>query len=90
MGETMRKWEYCAITGIGDNFHFDKSNPPRLLRFSADAREATHVKPADFWGVARTIAELGDQGWEMVSSGSASIGSESVGIFHTIYFRKER
>ena len=82
----MPKWEYCMLTGMG---HYSPRHPmPRLLEDAAFVRITNkgfeHVEEAfkslpkgvtlpD--AVAQLIADLGDEGWEMVGGGSTHEGS---------------
>ena len=67
----MTRWEYCAVSGISTGGHI-LTHYPYLIRFPPDGPEATHLKGTrdrkERDVVAQTIAELGENGWELVSA----------------------
>lgn len=79
----MQEWEYCAIVGVS---RYDRNlNPgyPALWYFTASGVDIVEIagqeEAAD---VARAVAELGAQGWEMVGCGNTSQ------FHHAIYFKR--
>ncbi len=70
----MQKWEYCAISGLrlAQNFSI---NHPYLTSFNINnpsgytstRLEKTRVED-ERMVVAKTIAKLGEDGWELVSA----------------------
>jgi hypothetical protein len=78
----MPKWEYCVVSGM----NFDRSELgfstfyPRLIFFDSRDGIRWHKDIQRHEGgetealtVARLIAELGDAGWELVSSGISGV-----------------
>ena len=78
------KWEYCRLEDLlGSGFVAAK-----LIFFTAEG-EKVETLPAvrdssqrDI--VARRIAQLGDEGWDMVGTGVTGQGS------HAVYFKREK
>ena len=78
-GSGVQKWEYCAITGAGgagSGFNYRGIATIRYLRADGWKEETVEFVP-DFerrndyrihekGALARAIAKLGDEGWEMV------------------------
>lgn len=89
----MQKWEYCAIGPIKDALGNWLGSSPRLYSFLPEGLRRDSIgkpimlasKQADV--LARIIAQLGDDGWEMVGCGSA--GDEH-GIVHYLYFKRAK
>ena len=73
----MPKWEYCAIRST--NGWVVKSDPALCFYNQNGVREEKIAEDRD--ALAKTIARLGDQGWEMVGCGSVAFG-------HAIYFKR--
>jgi hypothetical protein len=84
----MQQWEYCYISGIRINGSFETSYP-RITRFSSKNPFIEKVelgkKPhnEEIFGVAESIAKLGEEGWEMVSA--ATLGST---VYFTLFFKR--
>ena len=86
----MQKWEYCIITGVKINStgRFDGKSP-RLYFFALNGVPVETERPKELEKVgdnryiANTIAKLGFDGWEMVSTGRAEDP-----MLHYIYFRQ--
>ena len=82
----MQKWEYCTIHGLGNK----KTSFPHYYRLTdkgfepvTDFRKRPKgVSEAD--AVGHLIAQLGDEGWEMVGAGNVS---ES---YHCLYFKRSK
>lgn len=74
----MTRWEYCVVTGIGTRANIG-TYMPYLIRFTRSGYDRTHLKKTRHAGerevVARTIAELGADGWELV--GAVHVGESS-------------
>ena len=86
----MAKWEYCVITGCrGDTqFHAEQSTlgtfaKRGLFTTELGRKEAKDAGlPHETHLVASKIAQLGEDGWEMVGCGACGESS------HSIYFRR--
>jgi hypothetical protein len=82
----MPKWEYCLIVGM------TQVNPeyPVFYRITSKGYEiANDFKklPKDVLqkdAVAMLIAQLGEDGWEMVGTGATREGTS-----HSIYFKRQ-
>ena len=78
------KWEYCRLEDLlGAGFVAAK-----LIFFTADGEkiESLHADEESSQRniVAMRIAQLGDEGWEMVGMGITGQGS------HAVYFKRKR
>jgi hypothetical protein len=81
----MQKWEYCVITGLvpwaegvdsEDHLQYFGPGPTEIYDFkNTIGRRRPEV-------IAETIAQLGEQGWEMV--GCAFAGHRG----HHLYFKR--
>lgn len=80
----MQRWEYCAVVGIGRINLSRKPRPlfPAIWYFGVDGIQVVELKGQEAHEVARAIALLGEQGWEMTSSGN--LGDAT----HAIYFKR--
>jgi len=82
----MQKWEYCVIHGLSGTIMYH----PRCDRMTNKGVEyvtdfKSRPKGASEWdAVAQFIAQLGDEGWEMVGAGTTS------DIVHSIYFKRPK
>ena len=76
----MQNWEYCAIGRISWAEEGISSLKPVLSRITADGQEVNGIGGS----VAQTIAQLGDEGWEMVGCGNAGPG------YHVIYLKRPK
>ena len=78
------KWEYCRLEDLlGRGFVaaklvFFTSEGEKIESLSADEESSQRNM------VAMRIAQLGDEGWEMVGTGITGQGS------HAVYFRRRR
>jgi hypothetical protein len=83
----MQKWEYCVITGIVP-WAGGLDSEEHLQYFGRDCPEATDFKRASARHrpqlLADTIAQLGEDGWEMV--GCAFAGHRG----HHLYFKRPK
>jgi len=80
----VQKWEYCVIGAVhrlsGDRLLLgDRAG---VEHFSAGARAVRAFRSHDELGQA--IAQLGDEGWEMVGCGNTGEGS------HVLYFKRPK
>ena len=95
----MQKWEYCAIVGIGAsgngttlttrypgvfNFTDKGSHITEIRDIFKDKKHPEIEEETERRQVAKAIAKLGDEGWEMVGTGNTSEGS------HMIYFKRPK
>jgi hypothetical protein len=77
----MQKWEYCVVSGIGrsaDHRRFDTHYPCFSRLTSNGVESVTDFKNrprgvSEWDAVAQLIAQLGDEGWEMVGADAASL-----------------
>ena len=86
----MKQWEYCLIRGLDmeeESFEKRKSffNPPWLIKFTTTGQQVSKLSssPDEF---AKTIAKLGEDGWEMVGSNTFGPGMQ----YHAIYFKRPK
>ena len=83
----MSQWEYCVITGISFGAGFS-THYPHLICFTPDEDgwATTYFdKPrgeSEVDRTARTIAKLGEEGWEMVGVACDDRGRQ------TVYFKR--
>lgn len=82
----MQKWEYCAVVGIGRLNISRKPRPlfPAIWYFDVDGVQVVELKGQESHEMARAIALLGEQGWEMTSCGN--LGDAT----HAIYFKRPK
>jgi len=88
----MQKWEYCVIShlvdDVGTGWH---PTYPKLTRFTPSGRQVTDltrkrgVTPNEWDYVAQLIAQMGEDGWEMVGI----YGDDGNGK-HGIYFKRPK
>ncbi len=80
----MQRWEYCAVVGMGRLNLSRKPRPvfPSIWYFGVDGVQVVELKGQEAHEVARAIALLGEQGWEMTTCGT--LGDAT----HAIYFRR--
>lgn len=83
----MAKWEYCAVVGLrrsGNNTV--TSYYPSVEYFTAKGVQTVPIRgdtrEDEIASLARTIAQLGEEGWEMVGCGNNSE------VTHSIYFKR--
>jgi hypothetical protein len=83
------RWEYCAISRSGVSASLPRGNYA-VSYFRATGVETTYVEETatDRSALSRTIAKLGDDGWEMIGQGPIEfkppIGGEA------LYFKRRR
>jgi len=78
----MQKWEYCAIVNISTNNEKLSTYYPGIWHFTDLGIQVSRIHSPEADEVAKTIAQLGEQGWEMVGAGNTS------NSFHTLYFKR--
>jgi hypothetical protein len=80
----MQKWEYCKIIRVENYFSYH----PLLFRFTINGEEREDI-PKNPQGmgkddaIARVIAQLGEEGWELVGVGRYD-------QTHTLYFKRPK
>jgi hypothetical protein len=83
----MQKWEYCMLTGIvplgggidsEEHLQYFRSDPPEIVKIRRTAQLQRHQV------LAQTIAQLGEEGWEMV--GCVFAGH----LGHHLYFKRPK
>jgi hypothetical protein len=80
----MQKWEYCAVVNIREDSGGFTPENPAIWYFATDGIQVTPIKGKASSMVAKTIAELGEEGWEMVGAGNLS------GHRHALYFKRAK
>ncbi len=65
----MQKWEYCVVIGIRQAGTDLWPYSPSIWNFSASGIQTTRINKPEAGELAKTIAYLGEQGWEMVGTG---------------------
>ena len=99
----MQRWEYCVITGVKVTgigsfegkypklYYFSLAGIDRkvdLGKSSAKTRPDGFEKVTEGGYIAATIARLGNDGWEMVGTGSHESFGQVPPESHCIYFRR--
>lgn len=82
----MQQWEYCAVVGVGRINLSRRPRPvfPAIWYFDVNGVQVVELKGQEADEVARAIALLGEQGWEMTTNGN--LGDAT----HAIYFRRPK
>ncbi len=79
----MQKWEYCVVGPIRSNF--TGVNPIHIL-ITESGQESKRIFSekglSEYDALAKVIAKLGNEGWDMV--GCANAGIET----HLLYFKR--
>ena len=79
----MQKWEYCVVGPIKQNF---MGYYPQITFFTSEGEQTKSISDEKGMSeteiLARTLASLGNDGWEMVGCGST--GRET----HLLYFKR--
>ena len=85
----MQKWEYCAVAGIKRDLRKFRGISPEIWKFTINGIEETdigenfkYVNEASA-ETAKIIAQLGQQGWEMVGIGYSNHYDENI-----LYFKR--
>jgi hypothetical protein len=89
----MPKWEYCAIVGVSRA----SNSPlyprwPQWVQFTSQGHLAAKIGSSEkdeLAELAKTIARLGEEGWEMVGTGTHSLGNGTE-INHIVYFKRPK
>jgi hypothetical protein len=81
----MPKWEYCAI--VGPSFAGTRFKPefPSLWKFTPNGAEGFGIGKPEPDELAKRIAQLGEEGWEMVGCGSTGHASQAAQV---LYFKR--
>ncbi len=84
MASGQSKWEYCRFEDLQSGGFVDA----KLIFFTPDGEKienlAANQVSSQRTMVAMRIAQLGDEGWEMVGTGVTGQGS------HAVYFKRIR
>ncbi|MBI2304537.1 MAG: hypothetical protein HYU86_07305 [Chloroflexi bacterium] len=83
----MSKWEYCAVVGIGKLTRDLNPYYPAIWHFTAEGVQVIQIKGKEAAEVGRTIARLGEEGWEMVGCGTEGGDNSS---HHVVYFKRPK
>lgn len=78
----MPAWEYCAVVGMYRNERKLEPAYPAVWYFTPHRIHIVEIKGREAEEVARIIAQLGQEGWEMVGAGNT--GERS----HALYFKR--
>ena len=83
------KWEYCAITRAAVSASLPRGSYT-LTYFRTSGADSTSIEETatDRGALARTIAKLGDDGWELVGEGRLELRSNLSGV--ALYFKRHR
>jgi len=83
----MTKWEYCAISGIEYVVSGFRTNYPHLHQFTPSGITETQIKGqgGETNVVAATIAQMGNDGWELVG-----VGRERADLGDVLYFKRSK
>lgn len=91
----MSKWEYCAVGPIKNQPRDElKGNHPNLYLFTKDGLSTTKLEESLSGkgkrdDIAKIIAKLGLEGWEMVGLGTVTLNLMShIQPGHLIYFKR--
>ena len=86
----MNKWEYCVLGAIkGIDSRGLLGNFPRIVFFGLDgiSRNVSLTGGNEQVNIAKAIAQLGAEGWEMVGNGVVPFGTEPP-PHHVLYFKR--
>lgn len=82
----MPKWEYCAIRGTRwRSVSGLKPYYPHLTLFAADGLKEWYIEKPEIDNAAKAIAQLGEEGWEMVACGNMDESD-----IHVLYFKRPK
>lgn len=85
----MPEWEYCVIRGIYNTSSEWRTMYPRHYLFTPNGPQLVNdfrkieQGLSESMSVARAIAVLGEQGWEMVG-----VANDGAGSSHSLYFKR--
>jgi hypothetical protein len=89
-GSASERWEYCAVSKAGYTgssrggtywISYFRENGVEIVEVEEKASEQQGAQ------IARAMARLGDEGWEMVGQGDLPVKS---GRFEAIYFKRRK
>ncbi len=84
-----QKWEYCAVIGILKNQ--DGLEPdPAIWYFTCDGVQVVNIADKEITQGAATIAQLGDEGWEMCGSGSIKDRNSANLNLNAMFFKRRQ
>jgi hypothetical protein len=83
----MQKWEYCAVVGLRRSGNNTATTYfPSIEYYTSAGMHVVEVRAQDkreeITRMAQAIAQLGEDGWEMVGCGNNSE------VTHSIYFKR--
>jgi hypothetical protein len=83
------RWEYCAITRPAVSASLPRGSYT-LTYFRGSGVDSTPIEESatDRGALARTIAKLGDDGWELIGEGRLEFKSNLSG--EALYFKRRR
>ena len=75
----MPKWQYCAVIGLRQAPGSRKLEPffPAIWYFTPNGLQIVEIKGNEEEELAKAIAKLGEEGWELVSGFELPIGKVS-------------
>lgn len=86
----MQQWEYCMVGPIRSNDNKFDGAYPQLTHLTDKGVDSVRIRPPMTgergldYSLAKTIAELGAEGWEMVGCGNVAVD------MHFLYFKRPR
>ncbi len=84
----MQKWDYCMVGPIRSAENRIDGQYPHLTHFTERGVDSVRIRaPMDKstdYSLAKTIAELGAEGWELVGCGNVAVD------MHFLYFKRPR
>ncbi len=66
----MSKWEYCAVVGIAKSQRNPSHYFPAVWFFTPGGTKIVEIGGQEGFEVSKMIAQLGEDGWEMVGIGT--------------------
>jgi hypothetical protein len=82
----MQKWEYCVIAGLHTVEAIESLKHYRVTKNGFELVTDFKKRPigvSESDAVGQLIAQLGDEGWELVGAGNT-------GYLHTLYFKRQK
>jgi hypothetical protein len=84
----MQKWEYCVISGVSTRNEGLHSYYPKVIRLTTEGAEASRLPEEkgaqETDSLAIVIAQMGNEGWELVGCGNTSAS------YHSLYFKRPK
>jgi hypothetical protein len=73
----MDKWEYCAVVGIRAQAAGHSIDPhlPAVWYFTTKGLQISEIHGREADEIAKTVAQLGEDGWEMVAATEFDLGA---------------